>query len=130
MSVLSTESKLSRQCHDNYKRSMGRRDLNHECTAEPTLLCSEGSDPNGRNIYIEVKSIDYVGQKFRMTNNEFAAAQYKPGNYYLALVYQNKDSFEISLIKDPVNRLNLTRQVLQWVWECTDYEYKPMRFKI
>ena len=90
----------------------------------------EGSDPNGKNIYIEVKSIDYVGQKFRMTNNEFAAAQYKPGNYYLALVYQNKDSFEISLIKDPVNRLNLTRQVVQWVWECTDYEYKPMKFKL
>lgn len=90
----------------------------------------EGSDPNGKNIYIEVKSIDYVGQKFRMTNNEFAAAQYKPSNYYLALVYQNKDSFEISLIKDPVNRLNLTRQVVQWVWECTDYEYRPMRFKL
>ena len=90
----------------------------------------EGSDPNGKNIYIEVKSIDYVGQKFRMTNNEFAAAQYKPGNYYLALVYQNKDSFEISLIKDPVNRLNLTRQVVQWVWECTDYEYKPMKFSL
>ena len=90
----------------------------------------EGSDPNGKSIYIEVKSIDYVGQKFRMTNNEFAAAQYKPGNYYLALVYQNKDSFEISLIKDPVNRLNLTRQVVQWVWECSDYEYKPMKFKL
>ena len=90
----------------------------------------EGSDPNGKNIYIEVKSIDYIGQKFRMTNNEFAAAQYKPGNYYLALVYQNKDSFEISLIKDPVNRLNLTRQVVQWVWECSDYEYKPMKFKL
>ena len=79
----------------------------------------EGSDPNGKNIYIEVKSIDYVGQKFRMTNNEFAAAQYKPGNYY-----------QISLIKDPVNRLNLTRQVVQWVWECTDYEYKPMKFSL
>ena len=90
----------------------------------------EGSDPNGKNIYIEVKSIDYVGQKFRMTNNEFAAAQYKPANYYLALVYQNKDSFEISLIKDPVNRLNLTRQVVQWVWECSNYEYKPMKFKL
>lgn len=90
----------------------------------------EGTDPNGKNIYIEVKSIDYVGQKFRMTNNEFAAAQYKPGNYYLALVYQNKDLFEISLIKDPVNRLNLTRQVVQWVWECSEYEYKPMRFKL
>ena len=90
----------------------------------------EGSDPNGKNIYIEVKSIDYVGQKFRMTNNEFAAAQYKPSNYYLALVYQNKDSFEISLIKDPVNRLNVTRQVVQWVWECSEYDYRPMKFKL
>ena len=90
----------------------------------------EGSDPNGNSIYIEVKSIDYVGQKIRMTNNEFAAAQYKPSNYYLALVYQSNDSFEISLIKDPVNRLNLTRQVVQWVWECEEYDYKPMKFKI
>ena len=90
----------------------------------------EGSDPNGNNIYIEVKSIDYVGQKFRMTNNEFAAAQYKPGNYYIALVLQNKDTLEISLIKDPINRLNLTRQVVQWVWECSDYEYKPMKFAL
>lgn len=90
----------------------------------------EGSDPNGKNIYIEVKSIDYVGQKFRMTNNEFAAAQYKPNNYYIALVFQNKGTFEISLIKDPINRLNLTRQVVQWVWECSDYEYKPMKFSI
>ena len=90
----------------------------------------EGSDPNGKNIYIEVKSIDYVGQKFRMTNNEFAAAQYKPDCYYLALVFQSNDSFEISLIRDPINRLNLTRQVVQWVWECSDYEYKPMKFKM
>jgi hypothetical protein len=90
----------------------------------------EGCDPNGKNIYIEVKSIDYVGQKFRMTNNEFAAAQYKPDCYYLALVFQSNDSFEISLIRDPINRLNLTRQVVQWVWECSDYDYKPMKFKI
>ena len=90
----------------------------------------EGSDPNGKNIYIEVKSIDYVGQKFRMTNNEFAAAQYKPDCYYLALVFQSSDSFEISLIRDPINRLNLTRQVVQWVWECSEYEYRPMKFKM
>lgn len=90
----------------------------------------EGSDPYGKNIYIEVKSIDYVGQKFRMTNNEFAAAQYKPDCYYLAIVFQSNDSFEISLIRDPVNRLNLTRQVVQWVWECSEYEYRPMKFKL
>lgn len=90
----------------------------------------EGCDPNGENIYIEVKSIDYVGQKFRMTNNEFAAAQYKPNSYYLAIVFQNHETFEISLIKDPVNRLSLTRQCVQWVWECSAYDYKPMKFQL
>ena len=35
----------------------------------------EGIDPNGEDIYIEVKSLEWQGQKFRMTNNEFAVAQ-------------------------------------------------------
>lgn len=90
----------------------------------------EGYDPDGKDIYIEVKSIDYVGQKFRMTNNEFAAAQYKPNNYYIALVFQNKESLEISLIKDPANRLALTRQCVQWIWECSGYEFNPIKFDL
>ena len=90
----------------------------------------EGYDPNGKDICIEVKSIDYIGQKFRMTNNEFAAAQFKPNNYYLALVFQNKETLDISLIKDPINCLELTRQCVQWVWECSGYEFKPMSFKL
>ena len=120
-----------RTAEENAMRVLNANGFNLKDVSKQNLgFDLEGNDPNGKNIYIEVKSIDYVGQKFRMTNNEFAAAQYKPGNYYLALVYQNKDSFEISLIKDPVNRLNLTRQVVQWVWECSDYEYKPMKFKL
>lgn len=90
----------------------------------------EGYDPNGKDICIEVKSIDYIGQKFRMTNNEFAAAQFKPNNYYIALVFQNKETLDISLIKDPINCLELTRQCVQWVWECSGYEFKPMPFKL
>ena len=90
----------------------------------------EGKDPNGNDIYIEVKSVDFVGQKFRMTNNEFAAAQYMQNNYFLAIVYQSVTSIEISLIKNPIKNLNMTRQCVQWVWECSDYDYKPMKFKL
>lgn len=90
----------------------------------------EGTDPNGKEICIEVKSIDYAGQKFRMTNNEFAAAQFKQDCYYLAIVLQGNDVMEISLIKNPVNNLNMNRQCVQWVWECTEYEYRPMKFKL
>lgn len=90
----------------------------------------EGVDSNGNDIYIEVKSVDYAGQKFRMTNNEFAAAQYKQHNYFIAIVLQSKDVLEISLINNPVNSLDLKRQCVQWVWECADYHYNPMRFSL
>lgn len=90
----------------------------------------EGTDPNGSEIFIEVKSIDYPGQKFRMTNNEFAAAQYNQDKYYLAIVLQTKEELEISLIKNPIKNLNMNRQCVQWVWECSNYEFNPMIFKI
>ena len=90
----------------------------------------EGLDPNGNTIFIEVKSIGYPGQKFRMTNNEFAAAQYKQDSYYIAIVKQEDDMLEISFIKNPVKCLQMNRQCVQWIWECTEYDYFPMRFSI
>lgn len=90
----------------------------------------EGLDPNGNTIFIEVKSIGYPGQKFRMTNNEFAAAQYKQDSYYIAIVKQDDDMLEISLIRNPVKCLQMNRQCVQWIWECTEYDYKPMRFSL
>ena len=90
----------------------------------------EGKDPNSNYIYIEVKSVEFPGQKFRMTNNEYAVAQYKQDLYYLAIVYQSKEALEISLIKNPINNLHMGRQCVQWVWECSDYDYKPMKFPL
>ena len=89
-----------------------------------------GTDPNGNRIYIEVKSINYAGQKFRMTNNEFAAAQYNQDNYYIAIVHQTKNALEISHVKNPIRSLNMNRQCVQWVWECSGYEYTPMKFEL
>lgn len=88
----------------------------------------EGTDPKGRRIFIEIKSITNAGQKFRMTNNEFAVAQIKQDCYYIAIVMQMAKELEISLIKNPTNTLNLNRQCVQWIWECSDYEYRPMKF--
>lgn len=90
----------------------------------------EGQDPFGNDIYIEVKSIDFPGQKFRMTNNEFAAAQFKGQNYCIAVVLQAVESIQIGLIRNPINCLELNRQCVQWVWECANYEFKPMTFEI
>ena len=89
-----------------------------------------GLDPNGNEIQIEVKSITLPGQKFKLTNNEIAVAQEKQKSFYIAVVRQYEETFEIALISDPINNLTLNRQCVQWIWECEDYEYKPMKFDI
>jgi hypothetical protein len=90
----------------------------------------EGYDPDGQEIQIEVKSITLVGQKFKLTNNEIAVAQEKKETYYIAVVRQLDDFIEIALISDPVKNLVLNRQCVQWIWECSSYDYNPSKFKI
>jgi hypothetical protein len=90
----------------------------------------EGFDPDGREIQIEVKSITMVGQKFKLTNNEVAVAQEKKETYYIAVVRQLDDFIEIALISDPVKNLVLNRQCVQWIWECSNYDYNPNKFEI
>jgi hypothetical protein len=89
-----------------------------------------GTDPNGNEIQIEVKSITLPGQKFRLTNNEIAVAQIKQKSFFVAIVRQTDEFLEIALVSDPVNNLSLNRQCVQWIWECESYEYKPLKFKI
>lgn len=89
-----------------------------------------GLDPNWKNIQIEVKSITSPWQKFKLTNNEIAIAQEKKNSFCIAIVRQYENVFEIALIRDPVNNLNFNRQCVQWIWECENYEYNPLKFNI
>ena len=89
-----------------------------------------GTDPNGNEIQIEVKSITLPGQKFRLTNNEIAVAQIKQKSFFVAIVRQTDEFLEIALVSDPVNNLSLNRQCVQWIWECESYEYRPMKFEL
>jgi len=89
----------------------------------------DGFDPNGQEIHIEVKSITLPGQKFKLTNNEIGVAQEKQKKFYVAIVRQTDTFFEIAMISDPINNLILNRQCVQWIWECSEYEYNPRRFE-
>jgi hypothetical protein len=88
----------------------------------------EGQTPEGENVFVEVKSLDYPGQPFTLTSNEEAVARQKGRAYRLALVRQTNAHMEIAFIVDPINQLQLTRQCRQWVWECAAYEFAPERF--
>mgnify|MGYP001165574128 CR=1 FL=1 len=98
----------------------------HDVSTQNIGYDLEGIDPNGESIYVEVKSLNYTGQRFHMTNNEFAVAQYKQNEYYLALVIQTQEQIKIGLIKNPINSLKLNRQCVQWIWECSEYNYDPI----
>ena len=90
----------------------------------------EGQTPEGENVCIEVKSLDYPGQPFTLTSNEEAVARQKGRAYRLALVRQTNSHMEIAFIADPISQLQLTRQCRQWVWECATYEFTPDRFAL
>lgn len=88
----------------------------------------EGVTPKGEEVFVEVKSIEHRGQSFTLTSNEEATARQKGTAYRLAIVRQAGADLEVAFIPDPANRLELTRQCRQWVWECSSYEYDPERF--
>jgi hypothetical protein len=79
-------------------------------------------------IYVEVKSIDHLGQSFILTSNEEAVARQKGSAYRLAIVRQTNKCVEIAFIVDPVRNLQMVRQVRQWVWFCEQYPFEPDRF--
>jgi hypothetical protein len=90
----------------------------------------EGISPDGQQGCIEVKSIERPGQAFTLTSNEEAVARQKGENYYLAIVRQTGNFLEVAFIQDPINKINLTRQCRQWVWECSDYDFAPEKFPV
>ena len=65
-----------------------------------------------------------------MTNNEFAAAQHRADQYFLVIVLQTEQSIEFEMIKNPVKHLKMNRQCVQWIWECTEYDYNPIKLSL
>jgi hypothetical protein len=90
----------------------------------------EGRTPEGEDIFIDIKCIDSLGQPFTFTSNEEAVARQKGSKYQLAIVRQAGNILEIAFISDPIQKLTLTRQCRQWVWECSEYPYNPQQFPL
>lgn len=79
---------------------------------------------DGSQLFVEVKSVNDLGDAFTMTNNEYSLANFKPDTYAIAVATSNDFQLEICLIKNPVNVLNLERRIVRWEWVCNAYEGK------
>ena len=75
---------------------------------------------DGRQFYVEIKSVKRLGDSIRMTNNEHCTAHQHGRNYLLAMVV-NSDPLEIKIIPDPVRTLPLDKRCEQWSWYCESY---------
>jgi len=78
---------------------------------------------NGKRIYIEVKSVSYFGEPFKMTNNEYSTAHNYQDQYYLALVV-NGTEFQVMFIYNPILNIKLDKQCERWSWVCNNVENK------
>jgi hypothetical protein len=83
-------------------------------TSSQYWLGNQDFDPNGEEIHIEVKSITLPGQKFKLTNNEIGVAQEKQKKFYIAVVRQTDDFFEIAMISDPIKNLVLNEKIKRY----------------
>lgn len=90
----------------------------------------ECADKDGKKIFVEVKLIASPSQPFTLTSNEEAVARQKGDSYYLAIVQQLGDFLDVCFIPNPVNKLELVRSCRQWVWECSQYPFTPVRFEL
>lgn len=87
-------------------------------------------DKDGKKIFVEVKLIASPSQPFTLTSNEEAVARQKGDSYYLAIVQQLGDFLDVCFIPSPVDKLELVRTCRQWVWECSQYPFNPVRFEL
>lgn len=75
---------------------------------------------NGEKLYIEVKNVSSFGDPFKLTNNEYTTAHQYGDSYFLAIII-NSTPFQIRLIRNPVETLQLHKQCERWAWSCDDY---------
>lgn len=71
--------------------------------------------------YIEVKSVNNLGDSFSMTNNEYATATEYGDNYALVIAEQSDDTMKMCIINNPISKLNLFKRVTRWEWVCNEY---------
>jgi hypothetical protein len=71
--------------------------------------------------YVEIKSVQNLGDPFTMTNNEYSTAVQFGDKYELAIVEQLESTLKICLIQNPNKMLTLFKRVTRWEWVCNEY---------
>lgn len=79
-------------------------------------------DYDGNEIYYEIKSVKTLGDSIKITNNEYTQAHKYKDKYNLVIACQHSDYIELCIIENPIDKLELTKRVVQVEWVCDEYE--------
>ena len=77
---------------------------------------------DGSVNYIEVKSVERLGDSISLTNNEYSTANELKDDYLIAIVNQSEYQIRVCYIKNPIETLNLIKRVTRWEWLCDSYK--------
>lgn len=80
--------------------------------------------------FVEVKSVNNLGDSFTITNNEYSTANDLGENFIVAVVNQTEDEINVCYINNPIEKLNLQKRVTRWEWSCESYTGEMTSFKI
>lgn len=83
-----------------------------------------------RTDYIEVKSVDRLGDSVTLTSNEYSTASDFGEFYALAIVEQDNETINMCLIYDPIRRLSFFKRVTRWEWVCNEYSGKLVKTRL
>jgi hypothetical protein len=76
---------------------------------------------HGEKRYIEVKSVNRIGDPVTLTNNEYSCANQYGESYYLCIVARNRSLTNVVYVQNPLKNGQLDKRVKVWEWLFDNY---------
>lgn len=100
--------------------------LNGNSAKDVSRKCDEydviSTDVNGITSYIAIKTVGILGDSFKLTESEYAAAQRYGEQYKVYLFTTDTSNIKYSIIINPINTIRMKKVVKEWEWICGAYE--------
>lgn len=100
--------------------------LNGNSVKDVSRKCDEYSiistDSAGNESYVAVKTVGVLGDSFKLTEKEYAAAQRLGNSYKVYLFTTDTSNIKYSVVVNPVDSTQMKKVVKEWEWICEAYE--------
>ena len=81
---------------------------------------------DGKVSYITVKTVRQLGESFKMSESEYAAAQRLGDNYLVYIFTTDTNEIEYTVIQNPIDSIHTEKIVKEWEWICDSYQVKNL----